>query len=125
MTKKVQQYIATEDQRAFAVIISAQIEIGEAPPGDGSIPFVKMQTVDGEQISVLPISTRLLSALRRWNNKNTPKFDFTVYDSGDKGLLRRSDEHNWVTTKPTIKKKMQKSLPRSALAPRPHSKRLR
>ncbi len=127
MAQKVQYYIETKCPQAFEAIIDAQIEISEAPPGDGNIPFVSMQTVDGESISVLPTSTRLLSALRRWNNKNTPKFLFTVYHSEDGGLLHQSDAqtHAVETPKNIATKKRRPTIQRSASMISPKGKLLK
>jgi hypothetical protein len=104
MARKVQHYIETKDPQAFDAIIGAQHQIGEYPFTDGQIPFVKSQTVDGDDISVLPISTRLLDALHRWNRKHTPTFDFTVYHSENGGLLQQCDAQNHS---PVTPKKMQ------------------
>lgn len=129
MARKVQRYIKTDDPQAFETIIGAQHQIGEYPFGDGQIPFVKMQTVDGDSLSVLPISTRLLDALHRWNRNHTPKFDFTVYHSEDGGLLQQSEVQS-VQSRPmgTQKKKPLRKgqmpmMRRASMIP-PHTKRV-
>jgi hypothetical protein len=123
MARKVQRYIETSDPMAFDAIIGAQHQIGEYPFGDGHIPFVQMQTGGGEDISVLPISTRLLDALCRWNRKHTPTFDFTVYHSENGGLLQLHDMTNHRAVQPKGRTKRNVRPPRSALAPRPRKKK--
>lgn len=125
MAQTVQRYIATDDAKAFEAIIGAQHQIGEYPFGDGHIPFVKMQTEGGEPISVLPVSTRLLDALHRWNRKKTPQFTFVIYHSENGGLLHRSDTQGRPTAKPKEKTRRRKLMPkRSALALRPRKKKI-
>jgi hypothetical protein len=125
MARKVQRYIETKDPQTFEAIIGAQHQIGEYPFGDGRIPFVKMQTVDGEPLSVLPVSTRLLDALRRWNRKHTPTFDFTVYHSEDGGLLRQCEVQGrpvGTQKKKPVRKEQMPMMRRASMIP-PHTKR--
>lgn len=127
--KTLQRYIETKDPQAFDAIIGAQHQIGEYPFGDGHIPFVKSQTVDGEQISVLPVSTRLLDALRRWNRKHTPTFDFTVYHSENGGLLQQSEVQSaesrpMVTQKKKPTRKRQMPVMRRASMIPPYTKQV-
>lgn len=126
VAQMTQYYIATNDSIAFQAIIGAQIEIGEAPPGDGRIPFDKMQTADGEDILVLPVSTRLLCALHRWNRKNvSQQFPFITYQSRNGSLLQPLDVKNSPAVAPKENSQTKKMPPpRSALAPRPRTKKI-
>ncbi len=129
MARKVQLYIETKDPTAFDAIIGAQHQIGEYPFAEGHIPFVKSQTVDGNDISVLPISTRLLDALHRWNRKHIPTFDFTLYHSENGGLLQQSEVQSaesrpMATRKKKSGKKRQVPLMRRASMIPPHTKRV-